>query len=88
MPTLASVCPLDCPDRCSLTVEVEADKIRRISGSHKNPLTAGYICKKVADFGDRVHGPRRILRPARRVGPKGSGQWQDISWDEALSTIV
>jgi anaerobic selenocysteine-containing dehydrogenase len=88
MATLPSVCPLDCPDRCSLTVEVEADKIRRISGSHKNPLTAGYICKKVADFGERVHGPRRILRPARRVGPKGSGQWEEITWEEALGEIV
>lgn len=88
MPIHSSVCPLDCPDRCSLTVEVEGDQVRRISGSHKNPLTAGYICKKVAGFGERVHGPRRILRPARRVGPKGSGQWKDITWEEALSEIV
>lgn len=90
---LPSVCPLDCPDRCSLSVEVEDGRIRRIGGSSRNPLTVGpggkpYICHKVERFGDRVHGPRRILQPMRRVGPKGSGQFEAISWEEAIATIA
>ncbi len=82
-----SACPLDCPDRCSLDVSVNDGRVS-LRGNSKNPLTAGYICAKVADFPERVHGPRRVLRPAVRVGPKGGGAWREVSWDEALSRIT
>lgn len=93
MTTLPSVCPLDCPDRCSLSVDVEQERIQRIGGSALNPLTVGtgkvpYICKKVEDFGERAYGKQRILHPMRRVGPKGSGRWEQISWESALSEIA
>ncbi len=84
----ASVCPLDCPDTCSLTVTVEDDAIVQIRGSKANPYTGGVICAKVArDFPGFVHGPSRLLHPQKRVGRRGEGRFQRISWDEALDTI-
>ena len=49
-----------------------------------HPLTAGYICAKVRGFADLVYGESRLLHPAVRKGPKGKGQFQRVSWDEAL----
>jgi anaerobic selenocysteine-containing dehydrogenase len=87
--TVRSVCPLDCPDRCSLDVEVEGDRVLSIDGSHLNPLTEGYICGKVRKFTERVHGAERIARPAVRVGPKGpGGRFSPVSWDEAIGLIA
>src|SRR5947207_511470 len=88
MPTVASVCPLDCPDRCSLEVRVEGGRAVAISGSRVNPLTEGYICEKVRRFGERVYGPDRLLHPMRRTGAKGEGRFAPISWDEAIDTIA
>src|SRR3989454_5569345 len=83
-----SVCPLDCPDTCSLTVSVENDRILAIKGSHANPYTAGVLCAKVpAAYPGFVHGDRRIRTPLRRRGARGSGRFERISWDEALDTI-
>tara|TARA_R110002072_G_scaffold6780_1_gene38637 strand:- start:1238 stop:3259 length:2022 start_codon:yes stop_codon:yes gene_type:complete len=87
MKTVASVCPLDCPDTCSLSVEVEGERVAVIDGSELNPLTDGFICAKVRRFPELVHGEGRVLRPARRVGPKGEGRFEDISWDEALGLL-
>ncbi|HMV66014.1 MAG TPA: molybdopterin-dependent oxidoreductase, partial [Myxococcota bacterium] len=84
-----SVCPLDCPDRCSLDVTVRDGRVVRVSGSRRNPATDGYICAKVAKFGRRVHGPERVLWPAVRVGPKGPGaRFERVPWDEALDLIA
>jgi anaerobic selenocysteine-containing dehydrogenase len=84
----ASVCTFDCPDTCSLTVSVDEDRIVKVRGSDAVPYTAGVICNKVArDMGDFVHGPRRLLHPLRRVGRKGSEQFERISWDTALNEI-
>ena len=83
-----SVCPLDCPDRCSLEVKLEGGRVVEIDGSHTNPLTAGFICSKVRRFHERVYGPDRLLYPMRRSGPKGSGEFERISWDQALDTIA
>jgi anaerobic selenocysteine-containing dehydrogenase len=84
----ASVCTFDCPDACSLTVSVDDGHIVEVRGSDAVPYTAGVICNKVArDMGDFVHGPRRLLHPLRRVGPKGSGQFERVSWVQALDEI-
>src|SRR5438876_2023408 len=88
MPTAHSVCPLDCPDRCSLEVRVEGGRIASIDGSRLNPITDGFICAKVRRYGERVHGPDRLLHPMRRAGRKGEGRFEAISWDEALGTIA
>jgi anaerobic selenocysteine-containing dehydrogenase len=83
-----SVCPLDCPDTCSLTVTVEAERIVNIRGSHANPYTDGVLCAKVPRaYPEFVHGERRIRTPLRRVGRKGEGTFAHISWAEALDEI-
>src|SRR5881628_2061626 len=80
-----SVCPLDCPDTCSLTVTVDAGRITKIRGSRANPYTAGVLCAKVPEsYPEFVHGPGRLVTPLRRAGAKGEGRFERISWDEAL----
>ena len=79
-----SACPLDCPDACSLEVRVEDGRVVKVDGTRRNPVTDGYICSKVRHLPEHLYGPERILHPARRVGPKGSGEFAEISWDEAL----
>ena len=83
-----TACPLDCPDACSLAVTVTAGKVVTIDGSRKNPVTDGYICAKVRRFGERVYGPDRLLYPAVRSGPKGSGQFTRVTWDEAIELVA
>src|SRR5258706_4756493 len=83
-----TACPLDCPDACSLAVTVQHGRVITIDGSHKNPVTDGYICAKVRKFGERVYGPDRLLHPAVRTGRKGEGQFRRVPWDEALEEIV
>ena len=85
---LASVCPLDCPDTCSLSVTVEDDRVVAVRGSKANPYTAGVLCAKVANaYPDFVHGANRLTRPLRRVGAKGEGRFEALSWDDALDVI-
>jgi anaerobic selenocysteine-containing dehydrogenase len=83
-----TACPLDCPDACSLTVTVQRGRVIEIDGSHKNPVTDGFICAKVRKFGERLYGPDRLLYPAIRKGRKGEGRFKRISWDEALEQIA
>ena len=82
-----SVCPLDCPDTCSLSVEVEDEQITKVRGSFANPLTRGSICAKVTHYPEFVHGPGRLRTPLMRAGKKGAGEFKEISWDKALDTI-
>ena len=84
----SSVCPLDCPDTCSLTVTVKDDRIVAIRGSDANPYTAGVLCAKVpAAYPAFVHGERRLRTPLKRTGPRGGRDFARISWDEALDAI-
>ncbi len=83
-----SVCPLDCPDTCSLIVHVKGGEILSVKGGHGNPFTAGVICNKVARcFPDYVHGKARLRHPLKRSGPRGTGSYARISWDEALDRV-
>ena len=80
-----SVCPHDCPSTCALEVEVLDERtIGRVRGAEDNAYTAGVICAKVARYAERIHHPDRLLYPLKRKGPKGSGEWTRISWDDAL----
>jgi anaerobic selenocysteine-containing dehydrogenase len=80
-----STCPHDCPSACSLDVEIlPNNKVGRIYGSERQTYTAGVICAKVARYSERIHHKDRLTKPLLRNGPKGSGQWVEISWDEAL----
>lgn len=83
-----SVCPLDCPDTCSLSVTVEQGRVVQVDGSHRNPFTDGFICAKVRRYPERVHAPQRVLHPLRRTGAKGSGAFARISWDEAIDLVA
>jgi anaerobic selenocysteine-containing dehydrogenase len=84
----SSVCPLDCPDTCSLSVKVEGDQVVAVRGSKVNPITHGSVCAKVANYyPEFVHGPNRLRYPLKRVGAKGTSKFERISWDEALDTI-
>ena len=84
-----SVCPHDCTSTCALDVErLDARSIGRVRGSTRNTYTAGVICEKVGRYAERVHHPDRLLHPLRRVGPKGSGQFARISWEEALDRVA
>ena len=87
--TRHSVCALDCPDCCSLLVDV-ADNGRavRLRGNPDHPVTRGFLCAKVARYLERNYHPDRILYPLRRTGPKGAGQFERISWGEALDLIA
>ena len=86
--TVDTVCPLDCPDACSLAVTVERGKLVSITGSQKQDVTDGYICSKVRRFGERVYGEARITEPLVRKGPRGKGEFETTSWDNALNTIT
>ena len=84
----ASVCTYDCPDTCSLSIGIDDGRIVKVRGSNAVPYTASIICNKVARYtGDFVHGPQRLLHPLRRMGPKGSSQFERVSWEEALDEI-
>src|SRR6476661_7353676 len=83
-----TACPLDCPDSCSLSVSVQNGKVINIDGSHRNPVTDGFICAKVRKFDDRVYGPDRLLTPGIRKGRKGDGRFERVTWDVALERVV
>ena len=83
-----AVCPLDCPDTCSLSVTVQDDKVIAIRGSKANPYTDNAICSKVARFyPDFVHGKQRLKYPMQRVGERGSEEFKRISWEQALDLV-
>ncbi|MEM7695031.1 MAG: molybdopterin-dependent oxidoreductase [Pseudomonadota bacterium] len=85
---MRSACPHDCPSTCALEVEVEGDTIGRVRGDKANTYTDGVICAKVARYRERVAHPDRVLHPMVRTGPKGSGQFSQVSWDEALDRVA
>jgi anaerobic selenocysteine-containing dehydrogenase len=85
----ASACPHDCPSTCALEVEILDERtIGRVRGAPDNSYTAGVICAKVARYAERIHHPGRVTRPMRRTGPKGSGQFAPMSWDDALDLVA
>jgi anaerobic selenocysteine-containing dehydrogenase len=83
-----SVCPMDCPDTCSLSVTVADGRVLKVRGSEANPITDGVLCNKVARYyPEFVHGPTRLTVPLKRTGAKGAGEFVEIGWDEALDTV-
>ena len=81
-------CPHDCPDTCSMVFEVEDGKLTGVRGNPDHPMTNGGLCVKLKDYEKRHYHPDRLLYPMRRTGPKGSKQFERITWDEALNEIV
>jgi anaerobic selenocysteine-containing dehydrogenase len=82
------VCPHDCPDTCVMTVDVEDGRAVAIGGDPDHRFTQGFLCAKVNHYLDRVYSPQRLLHPMRRVGKRGEGRFERISWDEALDTVA
>ncbi|MCB0165563.1 MAG: molybdopterin oxidoreductase family protein [Anaerolineae bacterium] len=80
-------CPHDCPDTCSFITEVQNGRAVNFYANPDHPITEGWLCAKVRPYLDHVYHPDRLQYPLRRVGPKGSGQWARISWDEAMAEI-
>ncbi|SPE35220.1 putative oxidoreductase YoaE [Candidatus Sulfopaludibacter sp. SbA3] len=83
-----SVCALDCPDCCSLSLTVENERATKLRGDSTHPVTRGFLCGKVAQYLEREYSPERLMYPQRRVGAKGEGRFERISWDQALDTIA
>jgi anaerobic selenocysteine-containing dehydrogenase len=81
-------CPHDCPDTCALDVHVRDGVAIKVSGSSEHAPTAGVLCTKVARYTERTYHPDRLLYPMRRVGKKGEGRFERISWEEAIATIA
>ena len=81
-------CPHDCPDTCALLTTVENGVATRVQGNPDHPHTDGVLCTKVSRYTERSYHPERILTPLKRTGPKGSGQFAPVSWNEALAEIT
>ncbi len=84
-----TVCPHDCPSACALDIDLTPDgRIGRVRGANANSYTAGVICAKVARYAERLYHPGRLMTPKRRIGAKGEGVWQEVTWEAALDEIA
>ncbi len=86
--TILGACPHDCPDTCSMVTTVQNGIAIKVQGNPAHPHTDGALCTKVSRYTERTYHPERILFPLKRTGPKGSGQFERVSWDSALSDIA
>jgi anaerobic selenocysteine-containing dehydrogenase len=80
-------CPQDCPDTCAFLYHVVDGRLVDVTGDHEHPMTRGGLCVKLNNYADHHYNPDRLLHPLKRTGPKGSGQFQQITYDEALAEI-
>src|SRR5258706_8047908 len=83
-----AACPHDCPDTCAIRVTVQDGRAIKVQGDPDHPPTHGALCTKVSRYPERTYSADRVLHPMRRVGPKGKGQFERVSWDEALDDIA
>src|SRR5690606_16760176 len=81
-------CPHDCPDTCAMLVHVEGGRAVRVQGDPDHPVTQGFLCTKVNRYVERAYHPERLLHPMRRVGAKGEGRFERVTWEEALDEIA
>jgi anaerobic selenocysteine-containing dehydrogenase len=81
-------CPHDCPDTCALLVTAQAGRVIRVAGDPEHPPTHGALCTKVSRYTERLYHPDRVLTPLKRIGRKGEGRFEPVSWDEALDHIA
>ncbi|HSQ73744.1 MAG TPA: molybdopterin oxidoreductase family protein [Rubrivivax sp.] len=88
MRVVRAACPHDCPDTCALHVTVQGGRVVRVQGDPDHPTTHGALCTKVSRYAERTYHPERVLTPLRRSGPKGSGRFEAVGWDEALDDIA
>ena len=81
-------CPLDCPDGCSWVVDVREGAPVALRGRREHPYTHGALCGKVSRYLEHTRSPDRLLHPLRRVGAKGEGRFERISWEDALDEVA
>jgi len=81
-------CPHDCPDTCALITTVDKGRAIKVQGNPAHKATDGVLCTKVSRYAERTYHPDRLLTPLKRSGPKGSGQFEPVSWDDALDGIA
>src|SRR3954452_603123 len=86
--TVRGACPHDCPDACAMLVTVEDGRAVKVAGDPEHPFTRGFLCTKVANYHERTHSEGRVRTCLRRVGRKGEGKFEEITWDEALDEIA
>ena len=85
---LPTVCALDCPDACSLNITVEGNRVTHLAGNPDHPITKGFACAKMARYPERQEKEDRLLQPLQRVGGKGEGRFEPVSWEYALDAIA
>src|SRR4051812_7789006 len=83
-----SVCPPDCPDQCGLLLHKVDGKVVKVEGDLEHSVTKGNICNKVRNMTERIYDENRLKYPLKRVGAKGEGRFERISWSEAIDTIT
>lgn len=88
--TVKAVCPHDCPDTCGMVVTVDVATGRAIDlrGDKDHPFTRGFLCQKVANYLDRVYHADRLQYPLKRIGKKGAGRFERVSWPNAIHEIA
>ena len=82
------LCPHDCPDTCALLTTVENGRAVKVQGNPDHKHTQGVLCTKVSRYTERTYSPERLMFPLKRFGPKGSGQFVRVSWEEAIADIA
>jgi anaerobic selenocysteine-containing dehydrogenase len=88
IPPVRGACPHDCPDTCALLTTVVDGVAVKVQGNPAHPMTGGVLCTKVSRYPERTYHPQRVLKPLRRTGPKGSGRFEPVAWEEALDDIA
>ncbi len=88
MRVLPSVCALDCPDACALSITVDNGRVVKLEGAADHPITRGFACVKTYRYPERQEHADRLTTPLKRVGAKGEGRFEPTSWDEALDSIA
>ncbi|QDF99864.1 molybdopterin oxidoreductase [Azoarcus sp. DD4] len=83
-----AACPHDCPDTCAMEVTVQEGRAVKLRGADDLPFTNGALCTKVAYYLERVYSEQRLMHPMRRIGAKGEGRFERITWDDALDIIA
>jgi len=83
-----TICPYDCPTSCGLLAETDGIRILGVKGDPDHPAAKGLICRKMQHYEQSIHSPERIITPMKRVGAKGEGRFEPMTWDAAVKEIA
>lgn len=81
-------CPYDCPSTCGLLAEIENGRIVKVKNDKTHPVSKNGICRKMQHYEQDIYSMDRLMKPMRRVGKKGEGKFEPISWNEAVREIT